>query len=259
MHLSQKELFLQHQAQTSKFPLMLEMDHASGIYIYDKMGKKHLDLISGIGVSNIGHGNEYVKNAIKQQVDKHMHLMVYGEFIQSPQVQLARKLASLLPERLNCSYFVNSGAEATDGSLKLAKRVTGRMEIIALKHAYHGSTHAALSLNSDSYYKNPFLPLLPGIKFIDHDRFDHLDEINEETACVIIETVMGEAGYLTHSKGYLKAVRKKCDEQGALLILDEIQCGIGRTGKMFAFGKSTWRRVAVRGFCFFNETHEYIH
>jgi acetylornithine/N-succinyldiaminopimelate aminotransferase len=238
MHLSNRELFLQYQAQTTRFPLLLEFEKAEGIYLIRKDGKKWIDLISGISVSSLGHGNEIVKTAIKNQVDAYMHLMVYGEYVQSPQVKLAQKLAGMLPEQLNCAYFVNSGAEATDGALKLAKRVTGRSEIIAFKHAYHGSTHAALSLNSEEVYKQTFRPLLPDITFLNNGNHDELSLITNRTACVIIEIVRGEAGYLPTDESFLKALREKCNEHCVLLIFDEIQTGMGRTGKTFAFGHS---------------------
>jgi len=235
MHLSNRQLFLQHQAQTTHFPLLLEFDKAEGIYLYGTDGKKYIDLISGISVSSLGHGNEKVKAAIKYQVDQYMHLMVYGEYVQAPQAKLADKLTSLLPPSLDCVYFVNSGSEATDGALKLAKRVTGRTEIIAFKQAYHGSGHAALSLNSDEYYKNAFRPLLPDIRFIEHNRIDQLDAITGLTAGVIVEPVRGESGYIASDLDFLKALRHKCNETGTLLIFDEIQCGMGRTGSLFAF------------------------
>lgn len=238
MHISNRELFLRHQGQTTRFPLLLEFEKAEGIYLIDAAGKKYIDLISGISVSSLGHRNQAVNNAIKEQVDKYMHLMVYGEYVQAPQVKLARQLTSLLPESLNCVYLVNSGAEATDGALKLAKRVTGRSEIVAFKHAYHGSSHAALSLNSEEYYKSAFRPLLPDIRFLTNGNIDELNAITHKTACVIIELVRGEAGYLPTNVAFLKALRNRCNNQGVLLIFDEIQTGMGRTGKMFAFEHS---------------------
>jgi acetylornithine/N-succinyldiaminopimelate aminotransferase len=238
MHISNRQLFLQHQAQTTRFPLLLEFEKAEGIYLIDTLGKKYIDLISGISVSSLGHANQTVNNAIKEQVDKYMHLMVYGEYVQAPQVQLAKLLTSLLPESLNCVYLVNSGSEATDGALKLAKRVTGRSEIVAFKHAYHGSSHAALSLNSEEYYKNTFRPLLPDIRFLTNGNHDELKNITDKTACVLIEVVRGEAGYIPTDEAFLKAIRKQCDDHCVLLIFDEIQTGMGRTGKMFAFEHS---------------------
>ncbi len=233
--MNQKQIFLAHQAQTTHFPLMMEMAKAEGNYIYDTDGKKYLDLISGISVSHLGHGNTAVKEAIKNQVDDYMHLMVYGEFIQSPQIKLSQKLSSLLPKNLNCIYLVNSGAEATDGALKLAKRITKRSKIIANKNAYHGSTHAALSLNSEEYYKQAFRPLLPDIEFIEFNNINENEKIDHQTACVITEVIQGEAGYLPANLDFLKALRKKCDETCTLLIFDEIQSGMGKTGSMFAF------------------------
>jgi acetylornithine/N-succinyldiaminopimelate aminotransferase len=235
MHFTNRQLFLQHQAQTTHFPLLLEFEKAEGIYLHGTDGKKYMDLISGISVSSLGHGNEKVKAAIKHQVDQYMHLMVYGEYVQAPQTKLAQKLTSLLPPTLDCVYFVNSGSEATDGALKLAKRVTGRTGIIAFKRAYHGSGHAALSLNSEEYYKSAFRPLLPDVSFLEHNNIEQLDAITEQTACVIVEPVRGESGYIASSPDFLNALRKKCDETGTLLIFDEIQCGMGRTGTMFAF------------------------
>lgn len=233
--MNQKQIFLAHQAQTTHFPLMIEMSKAEGNYIYDIHGKKYLDLISGISVSHLGHGNTAVKEAIKNQVDEYMHLMVYGEFIQSPQIKLSQKLSSLLPQNLDCIYLVNSGAEATDGALKLVKRITKRSKIIANKNAYHGSTHAALSLNSEEYYKQAFRPLLPDIHFIEFNNLNDIKHIDEQTACVITEVIQGEAGYLPANIDFLKALRKKCDETCTLLIFDEIQSGMGKTGTMFAF------------------------
>ena len=238
MHISNRELFLQHQAQTTRFPLLLVFERAEGIYLYDKNNKPFIDLISGISVSSLGHGNANVNQALKNQIDKYMHLMVYGEYVQAPQVQLAQKLTSLLPDSLNSVYFVNSGAEATDGALKLAKRLTKRSEIIAFKHAYHGSTHAALSLNSEEEYKNAFRPLLPDVRFLKNGNLAELDNITHKTACVIIEVVRGEAGYLPTDETFLKALREKCNAHCVLLIFDEIQTGMGRTGKMFAFEHS---------------------
>jgi acetylornithine/N-succinyldiaminopimelate aminotransferase len=235
MHLSQRQLFLQHQAQTTRFPLLLEFTKAEGIYLYNEQGDCWLDFISGISVSSLGHGNPRVKEAIKKQVDAYMHLMVYGEYVQAPQVQLAQLLTSILPPSLNCAYLVNSGAEATDGALKLAKRVTGRSKIIACKQAYHGSTHAALSLNSESMFTDAFQPLLPNIHFMTHGHLADLELIDTETACVVIEVIRSEVGYIPTDEVFLKAVRNRCSEMGAMLVIDEIQTGMGRTGKLFAF------------------------
>jgi putrescine aminotransferase len=233
--MTHRQLFLNSMAQTSDTPLMLEIEKAEGIYLYGKNGKKYIDLISGISVSNIGHRNPKVVEAIKDQLDKYMHLMVYGEYIQSPQVLLAKRLKATLPVRLNNVYFVNSGAEATEGALKLAKRYTGRAEIISCKNAYHGSTNGALSVMGDEYFKQAFRPLLPGIRHIQFNDVKELNEITEDTAAVIIETIQGEAGIRIPAEAYLKALRKKCTETGTLLIMDEIQTGFGRTGKFWAF------------------------
>jgi acetylornithine/succinyldiaminopimelate/putrescine aminotransferase len=203
--------------------------------MYDAQGKPYFDLISGIGVSNLGHSNPYVVNAIKDQLDKYMHLMVYGEYVQSPQVRFAEKLVSLLPDNLNSVYFVNSGAEAVEGALKLAKRYTGRSQVVACHNSYHGSTHGALSVMGNEEYKQAYRPLLPGITFINFNDLNDLRFITHETACVIIETVQGEAGIRLASQEYMQALRKRCSETGTLLILDEIQAALGRTGKLFAF------------------------
>ena len=234
--LTLRQLFLANNAQTTDFPLLLEFERAEGVYMYDKQGKAYLDLISGIGVSNLGHSNPYVINAIKKQVDKYMHLMVYGEYVQTPQVRFAEKLVSLLPTSLSSVYFVNSGTEAVEGALKLAKRYTGRNQIVACHNSYHGSTHGALSVMGNEEYKQAYRPLLPGINFIRFNHIDDLQLITEETACVIIETVQGEAGVRVPDKAYMQAIRKRCTETGTLLILDEIQAALGRTGKLFAFG-----------------------
>ncbi|MES2617852.1 MAG: aspartate aminotransferase family protein [Bacteroidota bacterium] len=229
-----KQLFYRHVGQTSGSPLGIQVDRADGIFLYAG-NKVYYDCISGIGVSNVGHGNEKVKDAIKQQLDKHLHLMVYGEMIQEPQVALAKQLTSHLPDTLNCCYFVNSGSEAIEGAMKLAKRFTGRHQFVAQHKAYHGGTHGALSLMSDVYFSNKFVPLLPGINFINQNAIDEIQElITEQTAAVFIEPVMGEKGYVPCSVDYLKAIRKRCDETGALLIFDEIQSGYGRCGELFA-------------------------
>lgn len=227
--------FLRLLAQTSPHPYYLDVDYAEGSYIYDKKGKAYLDFISGIGVSHFGHGHSVIKEAIKKQVDQYMHVMVYGEFRQDAQIQLAENLTSILPPNLNQVYLVNSGTEANEAALKLAKRYTGRNEIISFKGAYHGSTHGSLSVSSNEYKKFAFRPLLPGVKFLNLNAYDDLDKITRQTACVILETIQGDAGVRIPEVGYLQALRKKCSDVGALLILDEIQCGMGRTGKNFAF------------------------
>ncbi|MDB4919952.1 aspartate aminotransferase family protein [Mucilaginibacter sp.] len=230
-----RQLFLANNAQTTDFPLLLEFARAEGIYMYNKEGKAYIDLISGIGVSNLGHSNPYVVNAIKEQVDKYMHLMVYGEYVQTPQVRFAEKLVSLLPAHLQSVYFTNSGAEAVEGALKLAKRYTGRHEVIACNNSYHGSTHGALSVMGNEEFKQAYRPLLPGIRFIRFNNPEDLELITDKTACVIIETVQGEAGIRAPDVTYMQALRNRCDETGTLLILDEIQAALGRTAKLFAF------------------------
>jgi acetylornithine/N-succinyldiaminopimelate aminotransferase len=233
--LTLRQLFLANNAQTTNFPLLLEFERAEGIYMFDKDGKAYIDLISGIGVSNLGHSNPYVINAIKDQVDKYMHLMVYGEYIQAPQVRFAEKLVSLLPDNLQSVYFVNSGTEAVEGALKLAKRYTGRQEIIAFNNSYHGSTHGALSVMGNEEYKQAYRPLLPGVKFARFNMEEDLQLITTQTACVIVETIQGEAGVLVPDVAYMQALRQRCTDTGTLLILDEIQAAFGRTGKLFAF------------------------
>jgi acetylornithine/succinyldiaminopimelate/putrescine aminotransferase len=233
--LTNRQLFLNNLAQTSDSPLALEITKAEGVYLFDISGKKYMDLISGISVSNTGHRHPKVVKAIKDQVDNYLHLMVYGEYIQSPQVKLAGALAALLPEKLNNCYFVNSGSEAVEGALKLAKRFTGRSKIISFNHAYHGSTHGALSVIGDESYRTPFGPLLPGIDHIEFNSTSALKAITTETACVIIEPVQGEAGIMVGKPEFILALRNRCNETGSLLIFDEIQTGMGRTGTMFAF------------------------
>ena len=235
MAISQKQLFLQHVAQTSPAPLALEIVSANGIYLNDINGKQYIDLISGISVSNIGHCHPEVVEAIKKQAETYMHLMVYGEYVQSPQVQLAKALTDLLPTNLNSVYFVNSGAEATEGALKLAKRYTGRSEIISFKNAYHGSTHGALSVMGSEDFKTSFRPLLPDVRTIEFNKEEDLAFITTKTACVIIEPIQGEAGIIAAKPTFLKKLRERCTETGTLLIFDEIQTGFGRTGSLFAF------------------------
>ncbi len=230
-----QEIFLKNIAQTTPFPLSLEIASAKGSYLYGPKGEEYLDLISGVGVSNFGHGHPKVIDAIKKQLDKHLHTMVYGEYIQDSPNQLAEKLASLLPPQLNCSYFVNSGAESIEGALKLAKRYTGRRGIISFRGAYHGSTHGALSVSGNETKKRAFRPLLPEVRFLNFNKIGELSAISEKTACVIVETIQGDAGIRIPDQNYLEALRARCSEMGALLIFDEIQAGMGRTGKLFAF------------------------
>ena len=232
---SASEIFLSHVAQTSPYPLQIEVSHAEGTRIFDTSGKSYLDFISGIAVTNIGHRHPKVVEAIKNQVDQYMHVMAYGEFIQAPQNDLATKLVSLLPTPLDCCYFVNSGTEANEAALKLAKRVTGRTKIVSCKKSYHGSTHGSLSVSGNEVKKYSFRPLLPDVHFITFNQLKDLALIDEQTAAVIIEPIQGDAGVRIPSDQYLKALRQRCDETGAMLIFDEVQTGFGRTGKLFAF------------------------
>ena len=230
-----EDTFFKKLAPTSPHPFLISVERAEGVYLYSATGKRYIDMISGIAVSNVGHRHPKIVKAIKDQVDKYLHVMVYGEYIQSPSNLLAEKLTSLLPPNLNCCYFVNSGTEANEAALKLAKRVTGRTEMIACRKSYHGSTHGSLSVSGNEVKKRTFRPLLPDVNFIDFNNPGDLDQITERTACVIMETIQGDAGVRIPSKEYLQAVRKKCTATGTLLIFDEIQCGMGRTGKLFAF------------------------
>ena len=233
--MTQRELFLRHIAQTSTAPLGLEIRKAEGAILYDTTGKEYIDLIGGISVANVGHRHPKVIQAIKEQLEAYLHVMVYGEFVETPQVQYAKLLTDQLPSSLNSVYFTNSGAEATEGAMKLAKRFTERPGLIAFNNSYHGSTQGALSIMGSEYWRNAFRPLLPGVLHFDYDTQEAVNAINEETSCVILETVQGEAGIMIPSKDWLQALRKKCTETGALLILDEIQTGFGRTGKLWGF------------------------
>jgi len=230
-----RQLFLANNAQTTDFPLLLEIVRAEGVYMYDAAGKPYIDLISGIGVSNLGHSHPKVIEAVKHQADKYMHLMVYGEYVQTPQVRFAEKHISIFPPNLQSVYFTNSGTEACEGALKLAKRYTGRSNILACYNSYHGSTHGALSVMGNEEYKQAYRPLLPGINFIGFNNINDLGLIDDQTACVIVETIQGEAGICVPDMAYMQALRAKCDETGTLLILDEIQAAFGRTGKLFGF------------------------
>ncbi len=233
--LSNRQLFLLNTAQTSDFPRLLEITHAKGVYLYGPERKRYTDLVSGFAVSNIGHRHPAVLKAIKEQLGKFLHVTVYGEFVQAPQVLLAKALTDLLPQHLHSVYFTNSGAEATEGAMKIAKRYTGRRQLIAAGKAYHGSTQGALSLIGNPEYRRAYAPLLPDIGFIGFNAPKDLHLITEHTAAVILETVQGEAGVRVPDVAYLQALRQRCNETGALLILDEIQTGFGRTGRMFAF------------------------
>ncbi len=230
-----RELFLRHIAQTSSTPLALEIVKAEGALLYDANGKEYIDLIGGISVANVGHRHPKVIEAVKNQLDAYLHIMVYGEFIEAPQVQYAGLLTEHLPASLDSVYFTNSGAEATEGAMKLAKRYTNRTQIIAFNNSYHGSTQGALSVIGSEYWRNAFRPLLPGVLHFDYNSFEAVHAINEETACVIVETVQGEAGIIIPSKEWIQSLRYKCTETGTLLILDEIQTGFGRTGKLWGF------------------------
>lgn len=230
--------FLNHLAQTSDAPLALDIVKAQGNYLYDRAGKAYLDLIGGISVCNVGHTHPKVVAAIQKQAASYLHVMVYGELIQSPQVDYASQLAQLLPDPLSAVYFTNSGSEATEGAIKLARRVTGKVEIVAAHKSYHGSTLGALSVMGDEYWRNAFRPLMPGVWHHDYNSEAFLDAINEKTACVIIEAVQAESGVHMPDKEWMQALRKKCSALGALLIVDEIQTGFGRTGKMWGFEHS---------------------
>ncbi len=233
--MSASSFFVQHLGQTNPFPFLVEVESAEGIYIYDKQGKAYMDLISGVAVNNIGHRHPKVVDALKTQLEKHLHVMVYGEFIQDAQQLLAENLLKILPDSLNAIYPVNSGTEANEAAIKLAKRYTGRTEIVSFRGSYHGSTNGSLSISGNEVKKMPFRPLLPDIRFIEHNKISDLKQITEKTAGVILETIQGDAGVRIPDQNYLEQLRKRCDEVGALLIFDEIQCGMGRTGRMFAF------------------------
>ena len=231
----EKDFFLNHLAQTNEHPFLLQVERAEGIYIYDKSGVVFMDMIAGVAVNNIGHCHPKVISAIKNQLDKHLHVMVYGEFVQEAQNEFGKTLLELLPEKLNCVYSVNSGSEANEAAIKLAKRKTGRMELISFTGAYHGSTNGSLSISSNETKKQAYRPLLPEVRFLEWNDAAQLVNITNKTAGVIIETIQGDAGVRIPSKEFMSLLRKRCDEVGALLIFDEIQCGMGRTGKIFAF------------------------
>lgn len=235
-----RKQFLAHVAQTSPSPMLVEVARAEGSFFYTPEGKRYYDLVAGVSVSNVGHANPAVIKAVQEQTARYMHVMVYGEMVEAPQVEYAAKIASLLPGELESVYFVNSGAEAVEGALKLAKRFTGRTEMISMRRAYHGSTHGAMSMMGapeGEEWKNAFRPLLPDVQAIEFNDFAQLERITHRTACVLAEPVQGEAGVRPPVAGYLEALRKRCNEVGALLIFDEIQTGMGRTGTMFALQK----------------------
>lgn len=233
--MNQRSIFLQHVAQTSLAPMALEITKAEGCYLYGNDDKRYIDLIGGISVANTGHRHPRVLKAIQEQLDAYLHIMVYGEFVETPQVQYAKFLTDHLPPVLNSVYFTNSGTEAVEGAMKLAKRVTNRTKIIAAKNSYHGSTQGALSIIGDEYWRNAYRPLLPDVLHIDYNSYDWLHEIDDKTACVILETVQAEAGIIAPENEWLQTIRKICTEKGVLLILDEIQAGFGRTGTLWAF------------------------
>ena len=230
-----RSLFLKHVAQTSEEPMGFEVSKAEGVYLYDEKGKKHIDFIAGISVCNAGHCHPKVVQAIKTQSEKYLHTMVYGEHVQSPQVLFAKALCGLLPSNINACYFTNSGSEATEGAIKLAKRVTGKQKIAAIKNSYHGSTAGALSLMSDEYYTNAFRPLVPGSIFLDYNEIESIERIDDSTAAVVVELIKAETGCTVANKDFIKALHAKCTKVGALFIADEIQTAIGRTGSNFAF------------------------
>lgn len=235
MHLSHRELFFKHLAQTSPSPLGLEISHAKGVYVWDVHHRQYIDLISGIAVSSIGHQHPKVKEAIIDQLHRYAHIMVYGETIQHPQTTYAQYLTTHLPSSLNCIYFVNSGTEAIEGAIKLAKGYTQRAEIISFENAYHGSTQGALSIMGNEWLKSKYRPLIPGHKILKWMNYDELSQITEETAAVFIEPIQAEAGIRIPDKEYIQALKKHCEKTGALLVFDENQTGFGRTGKLFAF------------------------
>ncbi len=233
--MNQREIFLRHVAQTSTAPLALEIVKAEGATLWDKEGKQYIDLIGGISVANIGHRHPKVLEAIRQQLDAYLHIMVYGELIESPQVQYAQLLTQHLPQHLNSVYFTNSGAEAVEGAMKLAKRYTGRTGIIAFNHSYHGSTQGALSLLGDEYWRNAYRPLLPGVDHYAYNSQQSIDAITTQTACVVVEPVQAEAGVREPAKEWMQALQEKCAATGTLLIMDAIQTGFGRTGHLWGF------------------------
>lgn len=233
--MDRSQRFLNVQGQTSPYPFLIDVESASGVYIYDKSGKAYMDMIAGVAVNNIGHRHPRVIEAIQAQLERHLHVMVYGEFIQDAQLAMAERLTSLLPASLNCVYTVNSGTEANEAAIKLARRATGRTEIVSFLGSYHGSTLGSMSVSANEVKKSAFRPLLPDVRFLPFNSLDALSSITDKTAGVIIETIQGDAGVRKPDQAFMDALRKRCSETGALLIFDEIQCGMGRTGKLFAF------------------------
>lgn len=232
-----RKQFLSHVAQTSTSPMLVEVERAEGSFFYTPEGKRYYDLVAGVSVSNVGHANPAVVRAVQEQAARYMHVMVYGELVERPQVRFAARIAEYLPAPLDAVYFVNSGAEAVEGALKLAKRFTGRRRMVACRNAYHGSTHGAMSVMESREFADAYGPLLPGVEWIRFNETEDFSLITPETACVLVEPVQGEAGVRLPQAGYLEALRRRCDEVGALLIFDEIQTGFGRTGEMFAMTK----------------------
>jgi acetylornithine/succinyldiaminopimelate/putrescine aminotransferase len=233
--MNQREMFFRHLAQTSPDPLALEIRRAEGNYLFDAGGKQYLDLVGGISVANVGHRHPRVLEAIRRQLDDYLHVMVYGEFVETPQVKFAKMLADHLPAGLDSVYFTNSGAEAIEGAIKLARRVNGRPRILAFNRSYHGSTLGALGLMGDEYWRNAFRPLMPGIIHLDYNSDEALEAINEDVCCLVMETVQAEAGVISPRPDWIRAIREKCTETGALLVLDEVQAGFGRTGRLWGF------------------------
>lgn len=236
--MKKEDIFLSKLGQTNQTPYLIEVERAEGLYIYDKKGRAYMDMIAGVAVNNIGNRHPKVVQAIKEQTDKYLHCMVWGEYIQDSNVDFANRLTALLPEALNCVYPVNSGTEANEAALKLAKRVTGRTELVSFRGSYHGSTHGSMSVSGNETKKIAFRPLLPDVRFLRHNNIDDLQQITNKTAGVIIETIQGDAGVRESSKEFLLALRQRCNETGAQLIFDEIQCGMGRAGKINAFERS---------------------
>ena len=236
VQISNRQLFLNHIGQVSPKPMELEIVKASGIYLSDTAGSSFIDFISGISVSNVGHCHPNVVKAIRKQSETYMHLMVYGEYVQGPQIDLAKALTDLLPKNLNSVFYTNSGTEAAEGALKLAKRVTGKTELICFRNSYHGSSHGSLSVMGNEEFKQAFRPLLPDVRILEYNSIEEVNSyITSKTAAVILEPIQSETGYTVADNNFLKAIRKKCDEHGALMILDEIQNGFGRSGTFFAF------------------------
>ncbi len=235
--ISNRQLFLEYIAQTSPEPLMAEVDTARGVYLYGPSGEKYIDIIAGVSVSALGHNHPSVIKAVKEQVEHHMHIMVYGEVIQSPQVKYAQLLSSTLGDGFDNTYFLNSGSEAVEGAIKLARKATGRSNIVSFKNAYHGSTLGALSIMGGDLYKKGYYPLIPDTRQLEYNAFEDLRHITTKTACVIAEPVQGEAGIVLPEENFLRQLRERCNQTGALLIFDEIQTGFGRTGSLFAFMK----------------------